>query len=410
MPWAATANGVRLVSQDAFAGARGEAFVATADNPSAIYYNVAGITQLDGLNVRGGIYTLYLDTKFTPPSGAPNSGTTYQDSDHWAAAPQFFGTYTLKEAPVSFGLGVYAPYGASITWPDDTGFRAVATKGSLTYVRMNPVIALKLAPNLSIGGGVFADYGKIDLEQGLRPTASPLANYFAFKGHGWSMGYNLGILWQPLEQLSFGVTFRRSETDMRMKGQTELEQRPLPHLYPAISIPAHADFSFPETAVFGVSYRPTPDWNFEFDADYTDWQTFGTVTIVQEQPAPFPVQQNIPVRLNWQDSWMYEFGVTRYLANGWHVSAGYVFNENSVPDSYYTPIVADMDRHFIGVGAGKKGKRIDFDVTYQFGYGPPHAVSGSTASSTPGQFAGQNADGTYKFMSHAVLVSAGVHF
>ena len=78
--------------------------------------------------------------------------------------------------------------------------------------------------------------------------------------------------------------------------------------------------------------------------------------------------------LNWQASWMYEFGVTRYFDNGWHVSAGYVFNENSVPDAYYTPLAADLDRHFFSVGAGFKGKRFDFDVAYQFGYGPAHTV------------------------------------
>jgi hypothetical protein len=45
------ANGFGLPDQDAFAMGRGEAFVATADNPSAIYYNPAGITQLKGDNL-----------------------------------------------------------------------------------------------------------------------------------------------------------------------------------------------------------------------------------------------------------------------------------------------------------------------------------------------------------------------
>ena len=107
---------------------------------------------------------------------------------------------------------------------------------------------------------------------------------------------------------------------------------------------------------------------------------------------------------------MYELGVTRYFENHWHLSAGYVFNENSVPDAYYTPLVADLDRHFLSIGAGHKGRRFDFDVAYQFGYGPSHRVTGSTPSSTPGQFAGQNADGTYDFISHAVLVTVGLHF
>ena len=47
-----SADGFRLPDQDAFATARGEAFAATADNASAIYYNPAGISQLEGFNFR----------------------------------------------------------------------------------------------------------------------------------------------------------------------------------------------------------------------------------------------------------------------------------------------------------------------------------------------------------------------
>ena len=103
-------------------------------------------------------------------------------------------------------------------------------------------------------------------------------------------------------------------------------------------------------------------------------------------------------------------GVTRSFDNGWHISGGYLFNQNSVPDNYYSPLAADLDRHFFTIGFGRTGKRIDFDLTYQFGYGPAHTVTGSQPSSTPGFSANQNADGTYKFISHAVLISAGIHF
>ncbi|MHB8523020.1 MAG: hypothetical protein ACYDH9_20000 [Limisphaerales bacterium] len=48
MPMTAYGLGIRIADQDAEATARGNAFAATADNPSAIYYNPAGITQLDG--------------------------------------------------------------------------------------------------------------------------------------------------------------------------------------------------------------------------------------------------------------------------------------------------------------------------------------------------------------------------
>ncbi|MCU0783102.1 MAG: outer membrane protein transport protein, partial [Verrucomicrobia bacterium] len=283
-PLTLLANGLRLVSQDGFASARGEAFVATADNPSAIYYNPAGITQLEGNNARGGIYGIYYDPTFSPP----NSSSTYHVENQLAAAPDFFYAYTPKDFPLSFGLGVYAPYGGSVSWPQDTGFRAVALSSSLQYVTLNPVLALKVSPAFSIAGGLMMNYGNIKLEQGLRPFPQP-PNFFRFKGEGWSVGYNLGLLWQPHEKVSIGASFRSSAT-VTFDGRTEFEQDSAN--IPFTRLPAHADFEFPLTAVFGVSYRPTPKWNLEFDADYTDWSSFGTITIYQQERPPLGGPQN----------------------------------------------------------------------------------------------------------------------
>lgn len=405
-PLTLVANGMRLVSQDGFATARGEAFAATADNPSAVYYNPAGIVQIEGDEVRLGIYGIYLDPTFESPSGAPNSGNTYHIENNLAAAPQLFYAHTLEKFPLSLGLGVYAPYGAGVSWPEDTGFRSVAIEGQLTYIRFNPVMAVKLGEHFSLGAGVMVDYGDIQLEQGLLATATPFANRFTFQGDGLSVGYNVGLLWQPHEKVSFGATFR-SSTSFTMEGHTEFEQQPI--IQPT-RLEAEADFEFPLTVVCGVSFRPTPQWNLEFNADYTDWSSLGTILLRQQSPPPFPVQQDIPVTLDWQPSWNYCFGLTRYLDSGWRVSAGYLFNENSVPDTYYSPLAADLDRHFFSVGVGRQGKRFDFDVVYQFGYGPAHTVTGSTPSSQPGLFTGQTADGTYKFTSHAVLATLGIRF
>jgi len=406
--WKVSANGFRLPDQDAFATGRGEAFVATADNPSAIFYNPAGITQLAGDNFRGGLDGIYYKPSFQPAAGQPNSGYTYNGLDNSAYLPQFFYTHTARTVPFSFGLGVYAPFGGNMNWPQDTGFNTVATSGSLKYITINPVVALKVSPTLSVGGGVMVNYGKINTTQGLYSYPSGFANYFDFSGNGWSVGYNLGLLWQPHPKISFGAAFRSMAT-VNMKGVTEFELQP----YPGVSSPTQRDasskYTFPLTAVFGVSYRPTPKWNLEFDADCTDWSTFNTVTI-EQPPVPSPFHQEIPVNLGWQASWMYEFGVTRYFDNGWHTSAGFVFNENSVPDAYYTPLAADLNRYVFSVGAGRKGERFDFDVAYQFCYAPTRTVTGSTPSTTPALFAGQNADGNYGFSSSAVIVSVGMHF
>jgi long-chain fatty acid transport protein len=406
----AAANGFTLADQDAFATARGEAFVATADNPSAIYYNPAGITQLPGINLRGGIYGIYLQPTYNPPGSRANAGSTYHSSDNLAALPQFFYTQTLSNAPVSFGLGIYAPFGGKTHWPDDTGFGTVANKGNLTYLTINPAVALKVSPSLSVGGGVMVNYVKMDLEQLITfPSRDP--NFFHFKGDGWSVGYNLGVRWQPVDQISIGATIRGPAT-VTLNGHTETLYGPTTG-NSATDIPANAKFTFPLTAVLGLSYRPTPKWNLEFDANCTDWSSFGTTTIYQQRSAGLGFVQNIPVTLDWRSSWMYEFGVTRYFDHGWQVSAGFVFNENSVPNTYYSPLAADLDRYFLSLGAGRKGKRFDFDIAYQFGYGPSHSVAGSNPSSTPSNYGSaipNPADGNYRFVSSAVIVSAGVHF
>src|SRR5271157_2984233 len=105
------ATGFRIPDQDAFATARGEAFVATADNASAIYYNPAGLMQLDGQNLRGGVYGIYVQGDYTSPLGS-----SYHNLDDLHAIPQLFYSWTLDSVPIAVGLGLYSPYGLSSSW------------------------------------------------------------------------------------------------------------------------------------------------------------------------------------------------------------------------------------------------------------------------------------------------------
>ena len=394
-----------LPIQDAFATARGEAFAATADNPSAIYYNPAGITQLQGNNFRTGIYGIDVNLTYKSPSGS-----TYDNQKPLHAVPQFFYTYSFEELPLSLGLGVYSPFGLSSEWPQNTGFRTLGTQASITYATINPVIAWKIIPSLSVAAGLMVNYADLDLQQGLFWPTQPYDG-FKFTGSGWAVGYNLGVLWKPIEELSFGASFR-SSSSINLNGSTRAFNNvatpspPFPFSIPTFSqgSSASAEFSFPLNTIVGVSYRPTPHWNVEVDVEYTDWNTVNTVTISQSTPAPV-LPAKIPLTLDWQSDWYYELGVTRYFDNGWHVSGGYLFEGNAVPDLHYAPLVGDQDRNFFSIGTGYTGKHFDFDIAYEFGYGPTRTVSGSTPS-----VSGQTADGQYTFMSNAVAVSVGWHF
>jgi long-chain fatty acid transport protein len=401
----AHATGFDLPDQDAFVIGRGMAFVATADNPSAIYYNPAGISQLDGNNVRFGIYGVYLYPTYQSPSGG-----TFHNQENLHAIPQLYYTYSPEDFPLSFGLGLYSPFGLSSRWPQDTGFRTVATQGSITYYTINPVVSWRVTTNFSLAAGLTANNAQIDLEQGLVWPGQTFDN-FKLNADGWALGYNVGALWKVCEKVSLGATFR-SSTWVSMDGYTEYYNN-VPLSGGGVNVPAfsqqhvgaQADMTFPLKVIAGISYRPTPKWNIEFNADYTDWNQLTTLDLQQAHGFGSLIAQNLTEKLYWQSSWYYELGATRYFDNGWHLSAGFIFNENSVPDANYNPLDADQDRYFFSVGAGYKGKRFDFDIAYQFGYGPTRTVTGSGYSAT-----GQTADGRYEFISNAIALSVGYRF
>ena len=386
------ATGFDLPDQDAFAIARGMAFVATADNPSAVYYNPAGITQLQGHNVRGGVYGLHLQSSYESPAGG-----SFDNEKEWHAIPQLFYTYGPKQLPVALGLGVFSPFGLSSKWPQDSGFRTVATEGSLATLTFNPVVAWQIVPTLSVAAGLTVNHAEIDLRQGLTPV--PSNDEFRFHGDDWDVGFNLGLRWQPHPKVSLGASYR-SATTMNYRGYTDTRvDAPVPPVFPsAFSLHQDADakFPLPQKVIGGVSYRPTPAWNFEVNVDWTDWNRLNSVDVHQ---ASSPSQTLV---LDWRSSLYYEFGATRYFGSGWSVSAGYIFNENSVPDAHYSPLVGDLDRHFFSAGVGYRGRHFTCDVAYQFGYGPTHSVQGSEPSAW-----GESADGHYEFRSHAVCLTLG---
>src|ERR1043166_4052268 len=87
------ALGTRIPNQDAEAIGRGNAFAATADNPSALYYNPAGITQLEGQNFQiGSLFYLNIDAEYVSPSGE-----SVKNLRSIIPVPQFGYVFTLKE-------------------------------------------------------------------------------------------------------------------------------------------------------------------------------------------------------------------------------------------------------------------------------------------------------------------------
>ena len=401
-PGMSFALGIRIADQDSRATARGNAVTATADNPSAIYYTPAGISQLyappltldagvgktarpveqdgeGGFRFRMGVYSITLGNEVNLGGGTPS----FDISHRWQAASSFYTTWKKENSPFTFGLGIYSPYGFGIFYPEGSPLRQLAISGSIAYASINPVVSWQVTPTLSIAAGPTLNYAKTGLKRGI--FAANIGDAFEFEGTGWALGANAGIMWRPAAQHSFGLMYR-SETQVNFDGHANT-------LVPTIIAnrePGTANIVFPQNIVLGYSFRPTPKWNFEVNVDWTDWDRLNTVTLNKGSGA-------VLLPFNWQSSFFYEFGATYKFDGGFSASAGYIYSENSVPNGSFNPIVPDSNRHIFSVGFGKQWKKLDLDVAYQYAHGPSRTVTGLAA-------------GNYQFDSHAISISAGYRF
>jgi long-chain fatty acid transport protein len=377
----ALASGTRVGFKDAFATARGNAFVATADNPSALYYNPAGITQLAGTQVSANLYSVAVSSDYR------GAGGTASMDDSAISVPALYVTWNPSDAPWAYGFGVYAPFGLETDWPATSPLRTFALRNEQEYRTFNFTGAWQVSPELSLGGSLTYNKVSTDLRRALGvfgPT-----DLFRFEGDGDAIGVNLGLLWKVNERHQLGLSYSH-RTKVKLKGTSQTI--PL-----VANETASATFEFPEVLIVGWSYRPTPEWNLEINLDWTNWDRLKTVVVNKPSGAT-------PLPFNWESGLFYEFGVTRYLGN-FNVSAGYCFTENSTPDATYTPAVPDSDRHFYSLGAGYRHDRFSVDLAWQYADGGTRRVTGS-----PPSLIGATADGTYKNAINALSLSVGVKF
>lgn len=379
------AAATRVAFVDAFATARGNAFTATADNASAVFYNGAGLTQLEGTQIQGNVFAVSLDYSADTALGKDKI------DDEFQAVPSAFISHNLKDSPLAFGFGVYSPFALGADWGNDAAFAVdprVPYEADLVYTKYHAVVAWQVTETLSLSAGVSYDDTDIEIK----------TNALEFDGDDNSVGFSLSALWQPSAKHSFGLNYQ-AKTEVTYDADTTLSEAFAPF---AGNYKTEADLTFPESIVFGYSYRPNEQWNIEFNVDWTNWDRVNDLTIEGLAPdlADFSFYD-----LNWESAFIWELGVTRYFDNGWNVSAGYTYVESAVPDQGFLPIVPDSDRHFFALGVGRDYGNFYWQATYQYTYADERGVSGND-----GPLDLSNVNGDYDLDSQAVAFSVGYRF
>jgi long-chain fatty acid transport protein len=389
----ADALGFRTPQQGAKSAGMGGAFVATADDPAAIWYNPAGLTQLEGLHFYHGAYNTLIQTDVALASGA-----TAKTKDRIASLPQLYLVSDLNTKKWRVGFGVNMPFGEKIEWGNNVQFRTAVTDAELRVLNFNPCVAYQITPNLSVGAGFDYYLSDTEQERGLAPFAFfGGVDKFRFEGNGGGAGYNFGALWRINDQHSLGLSYR-SKIQVNYEGEVKLTAPPT---FVPVTAPAEVGINFPQIIMVGYAFRPTPQLLLEVGVDWTGWEQLNSFDL----RSPL-ISNSSP--LHWESSFIYEFGGEYKLNDAWAVRAGYIFSENSVPDATFSPVLPDSDRHVVTLGLGYVRKDWTFNFAYQYAFTPDRVVTGTSFAFPP--FPPTSANGSYNTDVHGLTFSASKKF
>jgi long-chain fatty acid transport protein len=210
----AWASGFRIPEQSAAAMGMANAWVAQADDPSAIVMNPAGIVNLDKADVSGGFLIITPGIKHTDVNGKK-----YESEDNVFFPPNMYGTCKMGTDKWAFGLGVSVPFGLGTEWTRDSFARYSSTLTQIELFNVNPTLAYKINKNFSIGAGIDYYHSTVTLKQqvpwgliSFAATGNPALlgtpdGGFNMVGTGDGWGYNVGLLYKG-DVLSAGLTYR----------------------------------------------------------------------------------------------------------------------------------------------------------------------------------------------------------
>ncbi len=364
------AAGFRLPEAGVKAMGMGFAFTAQADDPSAIYFNPAGLTQLEGKNLMfGGTYVHENGGKFvgTTPVDDYLTGFTTQKQEtqktlHFLIPNGYF-TSTNKETGIAWGIGVFAPFGLGQEYKSSSAsiFRNQTTKIDLQTVVINPTIAFEIDETLSVGFGIDYMYGMATLGKTPWSPALLAANNgnlyeLELEGDGDAWGFNAGILFKPTPNLRIGANYR-SPFKLNIKGGDV----DLSNINPGIAAAfggttyhteGSATVNMPATFALGVAYT----WDrltLAADADWTFWSRYKSLPItIKDTVSPFLVSTD--AQKNWEDVCAIRIGAEYRVTNALALRAGFVYDPTPVPAETMGPELPDADRLNYMLGLGYK--------------------------------------------------------
>jgi len=371
------ASGFRLPEAGVKAMGMGFAFTAQADDPSAIYFNPAGLTQLEGNNLMvGGTFVNENGGEFRGTTPVDNVAASKSETQKtlYFLIPNAYYTHTNKSTGFAFGVGIFAPFGLGQEYEDRNTsiFRNQITKIDLQTIVVNPTVAFKVGDALSVGAGIDFMYGKAKLAK--TPWSPTLGNVYnlELEGDGTAWGYNFGLLLKPSRNFRVGANFRSPFTLEIKDGDVDITNiaaavRPVfdpTNPSATFRTKATTTISMPATFAFGAAYT-MGKLTMEADADWTFWSSYNSLPIDMKDNRGALLPDTNAAK-NWQDVCAVRVGAEYRVTDPFALRAGFVYDPTPVPAATMGPELPDATRLNYMVGAGYKVSAWTIDLAVMY--------------------------------------------
>ncbi len=355
----AMAGGYRVALQGQKALGMGHTGVAMTDSSEVVFFNPGGMTQLEAdTDITGGITLLDGETLYQNEQINASAGT-----DNPLGTPIDFYYASRISSEMSWGIGVFTPYGNTVEWLTDWEGSHLVNSIELKTLFIQPTIAYQINDSYSVGFGLAYVNGLVNLNKNLSDSLADAngnrSNVTLDASNVDAWGANLGLMARVSEELSLGFNYR-TKIDLKARNKSADFQN-IPTSLQSIFTDTtfDADLVLPAELTIGLAYQYSDQTTLAFDINRTFWSAYEELTVEFDNNAPTSTNLR-----NYKDANIYRFGVQHQFDDQWTLRGGIYIDESPVRDGYFAPETPRNDS--IGYTAGASyqyNENLEFDVS-----------------------------------------------
>jgi long-chain fatty acid transport protein len=341
----------------------GHAGVGLSLDNAAIVFNPGALTFVDSLGSfsAGASFiiprTVYLD---------PNSTYMAQTVNHLGTPLSCYAHFKFKRnSPLSFGFGLYNPFGSRVQWEDDWKGQFLLREISLRTFFYQPTLSYKFSDKLGIGLGYIFANGDFNLRKGI-PIQDSAGIYGEanLSGKASGQGFNAGAYYKINDGFSIGINYRTSVKVKVENGTADFTSADAVSQYFQDST-FNTQLNLPSMTSIGVGYSMNNKIKIALDISYVGWKSYDSLQIDFTKNSDKLADVASP-RL-YKNTFIIRTGLQFQLNDMFTIRAGAYYDQSPVKDGYLTPETPDSDK--IGISTGlslnfKKWLYIDASILY----------------------------------------------